>query len=521
MLAMASHHPVFNLSHDMNDTPRDRAWPGQQDPKRALLAMSTPGCRTRRHFLAQSSMGIGAIALSWLLQHDEALGRPAKPDFEPKSFDLTPKSAHQKGQAKAMISLWMQGGPSHIDLFDPKPEMAKYDGQPFPGKLKFDNAAQASTKVFHSPWRFAPQGECGTELSELLPYLASVVDDICLIRSMHTGVNNHGQSIRALQTGRILEGRPTIGSWLTYGLGCEADNLPAFVALIDPGQLPVLGVENWQNGFLPSIYQGTVVRPQEPRILDLIPAAHLQGKPQQRSLEFLNELNRRHLGRHPGHLDLEARIASYELAAQMQIAATEALDLSQESKATQKMYGMQSEHAETREFGSRCLLARRLIERGVRFVQVYTENQRWDNHNRIVTSLPNACRKVDQPSAALVADLKQRGLLESTVVHWGGEMGRLPVIQNDAGKDKIGRDHNTYGFSMWVAGGGFKGGCVHGATDEWGHKAIENIVHHYDYQATLMHLFGLDHSQLIYKWANREQTITDNQPARVVEEILA
>ena len=359
------------------------------------------------------------------------------------------------------------------------------------------------------------------ELSELIPYTSAIADDICLIRSMKTGVNNHGQSIRALQTGRILEGRPSLGSWLTYGLGCEADNLPAFVALIDPGQLPVMGVENWQNGFLPSIYQGTVVRPQEPRILDLTPAAHLKGEPQERSLDFLRELNQRHLADRPGHLDLSARIASYELASRMQLAAAEALDLSKESKATQDMYGMHAEDKNTREYGSRCLLARRLIERGVRFVQVYTQNQLWDSHGSIITNLPNACRKVDQPSAALVTDLKARGLLDSTVVHWGGEMGRLPVIQNDAGRNKIGRDHNTYGFSMWVAGGGFKAGHVHGATDEWGHHAVEDIVNHYDYHATLLRLFGIDHESLSYKWSGREQTLTDNQPGQVVESLIA
>ena len=466
-------------------------------------------------------MSVSSVALAWLLQRDSAQAKPPKPDLQPRSFDVTPKAAPQPAKARAMISLWMQGGPSHHDMFDPKPGMAKYDGQPFPGDIKYDNAAQASSKVFHSPWKFAPRGECGMELSELIPYISSVADEVCLIRSMHTGVNNHGQSIRALQTGRILEGRPTLGSWLTYGLGCEADNLPAFVALVDPGQLPVLGVENWQNGFLPSIYQGTVVRPQEPRILDLTPAAHLQGKPQERSLRFLEELNRRHMSERPGQLDLEARIASYELAARMQVAATEALDLSRESKSTQEMYGMHAEDAATRDYGSRCLLARRLIERGVRFVQVYTQNQLWDSHNSIVSRLPSACRKVDQPSAALVTDLKTRGLLDSTVVHWGGEMGRLPVIQNDAGREKIGRDHNTYGFSSWVAGGGFRAGHVHGATDEWGHKAVEDVVHHYDYHATLLHLFGIDHTQLTYKWSNREQTVTDSQPGEVVAGLLA
>lgn len=482
--------------------------------------MFGPGGHSRRHFLAQSALGIGPVALSWLLQRDGLRASPPMPDRRPQSFDTKPKIPSQPPRANAMISLWMQGGPSHHDLFDPKPEMAKYDGQPFPGEIKYDNAAQASSKVFASPWAFAPRGECGTELSELLPYTSAIVDDICLIRSMHTGVNNHGQSIRALQMGRVLEGRPTLGAWLTYALGCEADNLPAFVALIDPGQLPVQGVENWQNGFLPSIYQGTVVRPQEPRILDLTPPPHLAGQPQQRSLEFLSELNRRHLGERPGELDLEARIASYELAAKMQVAATEALDLSQETRATQEQYGMFSENAATREYASRCLLARRLVERGVRFVQIYTQNQLWDSHGSILKGLPSACLKVDQPGAALVADLKARGLLDTTVVHWGGEMGRLPVIQNDAGRDRIGRDHNTYGFSMWVAGGGFRAGCVYGATDEWGHHAVENVVHHYDYHATLLHLFGLDASTLSFPWSNRAQSLVDNQPAQIVPGLL-
>ncbi|MDG1898224.1 MAG: DUF1501 domain-containing protein, partial [Fuerstiella sp.] len=399
-------------------------------------------------------MSVSSVALAWLQNNERASAEIKKPDLQRLSFDTTPKAATTEPKARAMISLWMQGGPSHHDMFDPKPEMAKYDGQEFPGEIKYDNAAQASSKVFASPWKFRPRGECGMELSELVPHTASVADDICLIRSTRTGVNNHGQSIRALQTGRTVEGRPTLGSWLTYGLGCEADNLPAFMALIDPGQLPVLGVENWSNGWLPSIYQGTVVRPTEPRILDLTPPPHLKGKAQKRALEFLEQLNSRHIADRPGQLDLHARIASYQLAAKMQTAATDALDLSKETKATQEMYGMHQKV--TAEYGTRCLIARRLIERGVRFVQVYTSNQLWDSHGSILSRLPAACQKVDQPSAALVRDLKERGLLDSTVVHWGGEMGRLPVVQNDAGRTKIGRDHNTYGFSMWVAGGGFK-----------------------------------------------------------------
>lgn len=472
----------------------------------------------RRHFLASSAMNASSVALAWLWNRDQAGAEGTKPDLERRSYDTTPKTAVTVPRATAMISLWMQGGPSHHDLFDPKPEMSKHDGEEFPGEIKHDNAAQASSKVFASPWRFRAHGQCGMELSELIPHTATIADDICLVRSTRTGVNNHGQSIRALQTGRTVQGRPALGSWLTYGLGCEADNLPAFMALIDPGQLPVLGVENWSNGWLPSIYQGTVVRPREPRILDLTPPVHLQGRAQKRALEFLEQLNTHHIADRPGQLDLQARIASYQLAAKMQTAATDALNLSGETKATQEMYGITEKP--TAEYGSRCLIARRLIERGVRFVQVYTANQLWDSHGRILSGLPAACLKVDKPSAALVKDLKQRGLLEKTVVHWGGEMGRLPVVQNDAGRSKIGRDHNTYGFSMWVAGGGFRSGHVHGSTDEWGHRALEDVVNHYDYHATLLHLFGLDHQELVFRRSNRDQTLTDGQPGTVVTGLL-
>lgn len=474
---------------------------------------------SRRHFLASSGFGLGGVILSEML-HAQASATDIKPPpLEPLVFDTELKQPHHAPRAKSLISLWMQGGPSHHDLFDPKPIMQQYDGKPFPGEIKYDNAAQASSKVFASPWRFSKHGESGMELSELIPHTASIADDITLIRGTHTDVNNHGQSIRALNSGRTQEGRPTVGSWLTYGLGAETRDLPAYLALIDPGQLPVLGVENWSNGWLPALFQGTVVRPQEPRILNLDPAAHLQGSPQMRSLELLKRLNERHLAARSRQLDLQARIATYELASRMQIAAREALDISQETKATQTMYGL--DNPKTKEYGTRCLIARRLVERGVRTVQIFTQNQLWDHHGSIITGLPNACQKVDQPSAALVKDLKQRGLLDETVVHWGGEMGRLPVVQNDAGRAKIGRDHNTYGFSMWVAGGGFKQGYVHGETDEFGHKAIAGKVSHSDYHATLLHLFGLDHTRLTYRRNNSDQTLTDGQDCRVIEELLA
>jgi hypothetical protein len=475
-------------------------------------------CSTRRHFLATTALGIGPVALAWLLNEDGLLAEPARPELEPHRYDLTPKAPHNRPRARAMISLFMQGGPSHLDLFDPKPMLAKYHGQKFPGEIKYDNAAQASAKVLASPWKFRKHGQCGTELSELLPGLAEVVDDIALLRSMQTGVNNHGQSIFALNTGRPTAGRPTLGSWMTYGLGSESQNLPAYVVLTDPDGLPVEGVQNWSNGWLPSLYQGTVVRPREPRILNLDPPPQLKGPAQRRSLDYLGRLNRRHLEKHPGELDLEARIASYELAARMQTAAKQALDIHQESPATRKLYGL--DDPVTHEFGARCLIARRLVERGVRFVQIFTRYQFWDHHGALLSALPAACRKTDRPSAALVNDLKARGLLDTTLVHWGGEMGRLPVIQNDAGLANVGRDHNTYGFSMWLAGGGIRGGVVYGATDDFGHKAARDVVTHNDYHATLLHLFGLDHRRLVFSKNGREQSLVDGQACRVVPDIL-
>lgn len=477
--------------------------------------MNSPSTTSRRQFLSNCTFGLSTVALGHLLQQDRLLAAPAKPDLERQSFDLSQKTPVEQPKAKAMISLFMQGGPSHHDLFDPKPEMAKWHLKPFPGKIKYDNAAQASSKIFHSPWKFKKYGESGMDVSELLPHFSEIVDDVCLIRSMHTGVNNHGQSIYALNSGRILKGRPSLGSWLTYGLGAESQNLPAYVALTDPASLPVTGVDLWSNGWLPSVYQGTVVRSKEPRILNLDVPHHLKGNTQANYLDYLKDLNKTHLEKRPGELDLEARISSYELAARMQTSAREALDLSQETKATQEMYGIGQK--ETDAYGKRCLLARRLIERGVRFIQIFNRYQMWDHHGNIQSSLPNSCKIVDQPSTALVKDLKQRGLLESTVVHWGGEMGRLPVIQNEK---NIGRDHNTYGFSQWMAGGGFKAGHIHGATDEWGHYAVDDIVNHYDYHATLLHLFGLDAQNLVYKRNGREQTLLDGQSGTVVDGLL-
>jgi len=471
---------------------------------------------TRRHFLSQQAFGISGLALAWLLREDGvARAAPQKPVLERPSYDLKPRSPAAPPQARAMISMFMQGGPSHIDLCDPKPELNKRHLQSFTGDIQYDNAAEASAKLFGCPWKFSPQGQCGMELSELLPELGQIADDVCLIRSMHTGVNNHGQSINALNTGQIGPGRPALGSWMSYALGSENQNLPAFVVLTDPGGLPVLGVENWQNGWLPSLYQGTVVRPHEPRVLNLDPPEHLRGRAQEGFLEYLGQLNRTHLDRHPREHDLAARIASYELAARMQVAAKEALDIAAESESIHKMYGI--DDPVTRDYGTRCLIARRLVERGVRFVQIHTGNQTWDHHGNIQKSLPDICRKTDKPAAALVRDLKQRGLLDTTLVHWGGEMGRLPVIQNEK---NIGRDHNTHGFSMWLAGGGIKAGYIHGATDELGHKAVEKVVTHHDYHATLLHLFGLSADQLAFSRPTGVGRLLEPQEGKIVWDLL-
>jgi hypothetical protein len=382
----------------------------------------------------------------------------------------------------------------------------------------FSFVNRASKKLFGSPFRFSKHGRSGTEVSELLPHTAGIVDDICVLRSLHTGHNGHEVSIRYFHGGIAgVLGRPTMGSWIVYALGSLSQEMPAYMVLSDPGGHPVDGTTNWSSGFLPPLYQGTVLRPQEPRILNLDPPPHLRGPAQQQNLDFLAELNRRHLRRHPCEVDLETRIGSYELAAAMQTAAKEALDISQEPASIHRLYGIDREP--TRSYGTRCLIARRLVERGVRFVQLFLSGQPWDNHGSIGKTLPDICRRTDQPTAALVTDLKQRGLLETTIVHWGGEIGRLPVCEGELNA-QAGRDHNGQGFSIWLAGGGIKGGMVYGATDEVGHKAAVNVVTPNDYQATILHLLGLDHTKLVYQSNGREQRLIDGRPARIVKEIL-
>ena len=481
--------------------------------------MTTHNPITRREYLSRNAMGVGGMALASLLAKDNLLATPAAKPTPAHSFDARAKSSQFPPQARAMISMFMHGGPAHMDLTDPKPELTKRSGEQYGGDVQFSFVNRASKALMGSPWKFKKHGQCGTEISELLPNIAGIVDDICLVRSMHTGFNGHEVSIRYWHAGiPAVTGRPTLGSWLTYALGSEADNLPAYMVLSDPGGHPVDGVHNWSNGWMPPLFRGTVLRPKEPRILNLTPPPHLRGELQRQNLSFLRSLNERHLAEHPGEADLEARIASYELAARMQTSATEALDISDESAATKKLYGI--DQKATQEYGTRCLIARRLVERGVRFVQLFLGGQPWDSHSNIRTGLPSVCARTDKPAAALVMDLKSRGLLDSTIVQWGGEIGRLPVTENHGAAAKAGRDHNGQGFSCWLAGGGFKPGMVYGETDEFGHKAVVDKVTPNDYQATVLNQFGLDHSELNFRYNGQEKTLTDKRACRIVREIL-
>ena len=459
---------------------------------------------SRRAFLGRSAGSLGALALSQLLGPQLAFA------------SNPPKPGHHRPRAKAIISLFQHGGPSQMDLFDYKPALNKWSGKPYPGgdlEVHFDKQAG---NVLGAPYEFHRRGQCGMELSELLPHTGSIADEITLVRSMTTGSVDHESALRIIHTGRFLAGLPTFGSWLLYGLGSENENLPAYVVLSDPGGLPVDGERNWSSGFLPAIYQGTPFRSGDSPVFNLQTPAHIPPLARANQLGLLKELNRRHAARFPENTELSARIANFETAARMQTSVPEALDFSGESEATKKLYGL--DKPETEEYGRRCLLARRLIERGVRFVQLFLSGQPWDTHDKNAERLKGLCAKTDQSSAALVRDLKARGLLDSTIVLWTGEFGRLPISQ---GKD--GRDHNRHAFSLWAAGGGFKKGYVHGATDEFGYKAVENVVSVHDFHATLLHTLGVDHHALNFPHEGRAASLTDAEVtgARIVPALLA
>lgn len=459
----------------------------------------------RRAFLSQYAGSLGGLTLAHLLQSSQA-GLYSQ---EPFKNTIAPK-------AKAIICLFQHGGPSQMDLFDPKPELTKWNGKPYPGgslEVHFD---KQMGNVLGSPFAFQKHGQSGMELCELLPHTSKIVDNITLVRSMNTESVDHESALRLIHTGRFLAGMPVMGSWIVYALGTENANLPAYVVLGDPGGLPVDGERNWSSGWLPAVYQGTMFRSGKSPVLHLETPAGVKEPARRNQLKFVEELNRRFLNEHPESSELAARIENFETAARMQTTVPEILDLSTESESIRELYGLN--RPETQEYGTRCLLARRLIEQGVRFVQIFLNGQPWDTHSKNAESLKGLCAKTDQPSAALVQDLKQRGLLESTIVMWTGEFGRLPVSQ---GTD--GRDHNRHAFSLWLAGGGFRQGYTHGATDDFGYKAVEDVVTVHDLQATLLDAFGIDHRQLTYPHDGREASLTDAEvtKARVVRELLA
>jgi hypothetical protein len=460
---------------------------------------------TRRAFLGRSAGGLGSLALAHLLAADGA--RAAGP--------LAPKQPHHPPRARAVICLFQHGGPSQMDLFDPKPELTRRHGQPYPGQVEAHFHTQVG-KLLASPFRFRPAGRCGVELSELLPHTARIADEVTLVRSMTTEVVDHEAALRLIHSGKPLAGRPVWGSWVLYGLGARRQDLPAYVVLGDPGGLAVDGVNNWSAGFLPAVYQGTPFRASGAPVANLTPPPDVPPAARRNQLRFLDELNAAHLRRHPDSAELEARIGNYELAARMQTAVPAVLDLAGETEETRRLYGL--DNPATAEYGRRCLLARRLVEQGVRFVQLFLAGQPWDTHSKNAEQLRGLCARTDQPSGALVLDLKRRGLLDSTIVLWTGEFGRLPVSQ---GPD--GRDHNRHAFTLWLAGGGFKKGYVHGETDEFAYRAVHDEVRVVDLQATLLHALGLDHERLTYPHAGREDSLTDAgvTKARVIPELLA
>ena len=468
--------------------------------------LPSPTEATRRMFLNTHAGHVGLLALASMLAQQQSGKASESTSVAP---DVAPK-------AKSVICLFQNGGPSQMDLFDPKPELQKWHGQPYPAGDLETHFDKQKGNVLGSPYKFRKYGESGMELCELLPHTGSIADEITLIRSMKTGSVDHEAALRMIHSGRLFAGMPSFGSWISYALGTENRDLPSFVVLSDPGGLPIDGEKNWSSGWLPAVYQGTVFRSGSSPVLNLQSPEGVTAAVRRNQLDYLGKLNRRHASRYPENSELTARIANFETAARMQTSVPELLDLSGETKETRELYGLDNPAIE--EYGARCLTARKLIEQGVRFVGVYMSGQPWDTHSRNAESLKGLCARTDQPSAALVKDLKQRGLLDSTIVIWTGEFGRLPISQ---GPD--GRDHNRHAFSSWIAGGGFKRGCVYGATDPFGYASVENIVNVHDLHATMLASLGLDHTRLAVPYDGRDTSLTDAEVthAKVVHDLLA
>lgn len=470
---------------------------------------------TRRDFLRRCGMGMGALGLASLVGNLGLLNSASASDG--LTSPLAPKPPQFPAKAKRVIHIFANGGPSHVDTFDPKPSLEKYAGKAIPLELRTERKTGAA---FPSPFKFKKCGQSGIEVSDIFPLVGECIDDIAVIRSMHADVPNHEPSLLLMNCGDARQIRPAMGSWVTYGLGSENQNLPGFISMC-PGGYPIQESQNWQSGFLPGVYQGTYIDTQFTQIEKLIENIqnHSTSQPEQRAqLDLLQKLNEKHRERRKQDAQLEARIQSFELAYRMQSDATDAFDITREPENIRKLYG---EGTQARQL----LIARRLLERGVRFVQVWHgAGQPWDSHDDIEANHRNLARDCDQAIGALLKDLKQRGMLEDTLVIWGGEFGRTPTVElpqpgSNAGRIN-GRDHNHYGFSMWMAGGGVKGGYVHGATDEFGFAAAENKVHVHDLHATILQLLGFDHEKLTYRYAGRDFRLTDVS-GKVVRELLA
>ena len=470
---------------------------------------------SRRDFLFEAGEGISGVALAALMAQEGLLAADAHSGVSACESSgevqspLAARNSHFEPRAKSVISLFMSGGVSHIDTFDPKPMLTKYHGQPLSSKGRVRVRQGYPGPLMKSPFEFKKYGQSGIEVSELFPHIGGMIDDIALIRSGKGRSNDHVVAHYEWNTGSLLMGFPSVGSWVTYGLGSENQNLPGFVVVYDHRGGPFSGPANWGAGYLPAAYQGTVFRSTGDPILDLRPPEKYVSAEQQRSrLDHLAALNEEHAKKYPGSTELAARIASYELAYRMQSCAPEAVDLSNESEATKRIYGM--DNPVTEAFGKQCLLARRMVERGVRFVQLYNGaivNQNvdtWDAHSNLVENHTMHSAEVDKPIAGLIQDLKQRGLLDDTLVVWHSEFGRMPISQRG-----VGRDHNPGALSLWMAGAGIQGGQVIGSSDEFGYKAQDQVVTYHDVHATMLHMLGLDHKRLTYYFNGRNMRLTD------------
>jgi hypothetical protein len=480
--------------------------------------------KSRRGLFRSISGGLCGAAFAQLLGTDgiaaEHAGASSAVNAPPTN--MKPRAPHIEARAKSVIHLFMNGGPSQMDLFDPKPVLDTHHGEKYFNKIAGEvESPQAAGALMRSQYKFAQHGQCGMWMSDALPNLSQRVDDLAMIRSMYTTNITHEPAIYIVQSGKMSPGRPTLGSWVVYGLGSECQNLPAYIVLDDPLGLPVNGVENWESGFLSPMFQGTRFRSTGFPVLNLRADVDRPAEVVNDQRRLIARLDELHQARRPGQSILAARIASYELAARMQMSASDALDLTQETQSTLDMYGIGREPTDS--YGRRCLMARRLVERGVRFVQLFVNGNLWDHHTGLLSGLKSCCDRTDLPIAGLLRDLKQRGLFDSTLVAWGSEFGRLPIAQLPPDKDdrNAGRDHNKNAFSVWLAGAGIQGGTTFGATDELGLNAVQDRVSVPDWHATMLHLLGLDHQQLFVLDNGLKERLTGVTEARVVKEILS